>query len=153
MDEVAVYAVAGDGNAVKIHRGHRANPAITFASLCFIDGDSAQQEDHANGIWRLPGQCPESKVFNDVLNNRQNNIAVLTVACQRPTGHQNQVQQTIESVSLTNRDPHLLFAQVGIQVSFTPEAIVRGAFFSVWISEHIGDVDALMAPVLQALTI
>src|SRR5205085_4011386 len=53
LDEIGVYAVAGDGNAVRIHLGQMSNPAITFHSLCFIDGDSRQKEDIANRIYKL----------------------------------------------------------------------------------------------------
>ena len=54
-------------------------------------------------------------------------------------------------MSVTNRDPHLQFAQVGVKISFTPETIVRGGFLAVWISEHGAEVEALMAPVIEAL--
>jgi hypothetical protein len=38
-------------------------------------------------------------------------------------------------VANTNRDPHLLFAQIGAPIGLVSEEIVRGAFFSVWIQE------------------
>jgi hypothetical protein len=43
------------------------------------------------------------------------------------------VSQAIEEVSRTNRDPHLLFNQVGMKIGFVPEAIVRGAFLALWV--------------------
>ena len=151
MDQIAVYAVSGDGNAVKIHRGHRENPAIEFTSLCFIDGDSRQQENPGQGIYRLPGTAPESTVFNDVVNGLSSNLAVLTVSCQRPPEKQEEVKTAINEVSSTNRDPHLLFNQVGIKIGWVSEAIVRGAFFAVWMRQDWARVENLVEPVRLAL--
>jgi hypothetical protein len=87
-------------------------------------------------IYRLPGSNPESAVFDGVLQNIQNNIALLTAALQRPQSKQEEVRVAIRDVSHTNRDPHLLFSQVGAKIGFVPEATVSGAFISVWIEEH-----------------
>lgn len=132
-DQVEVHAVHGDGNAVSIHRGHIANPAITFKSLCVIDGDSQQREDNAAGIFRLPGAQPELSVFEAVLGRLNEDLAVLTVSCQRPPEAQELMRKVMEEVAYTNRDPHLLFNQVGIKIGFVPEAIVRGAFLALWV--------------------
>jgi hypothetical protein len=136
-DHVAVYAVHGDGNAVGTHRGHKANPAIQFKSLCVIDGDSAQAEDVPNGVIRLPGAMPESTVFESVLSRLNEDIALLTVSCQRAPEKQDQVQQAMEEVIRTNRDRHLLFSQLGIKIGFVPEMIVRGAFLSLWVRNNV----------------
>jgi hypothetical protein len=37
VNEIGVYAVAGDGNAVRLQTGHRDNPAVETESLCYID--------------------------------------------------------------------------------------------------------------------
>jgi predicted ATPase len=136
LDEIGIYAVSGDGNAVKTHLAQMVNPAILFNSVCFIDGDSEQKEDAANGIYRLPGETPESTIFDAVLGNLENNIALLTIACQRSSEKQGFVANEIKKVSIANRDPHLLFNQVGINIGFVPESIVKGAFLSVWIQEN-----------------
>jgi len=151
IDEVGIYAVAGDGNAVKTHTGHMLNPAISFHSLCLIDGDSKQKEDASKGIYRLPGSSPESTIFDSVLSNLNSNIALLTIACQRSISKQDEVAEKIKQVSHTNRDPHLLFNQIGLKIGFVSEPIVRGAFLSVWIQENQSEVEKIVKPILEAL--
>jgi predicted ATPase len=135
-DQVEVHAVHGDGNAVSTHRSHSSNPAITFQSLCVIDGDSQQAEDFPQGIIRLPGDQPERTVYNSVMDDLDSNIAILTVSCQRDPAAQEQVRNAVIQRASTNRDPHLLFNQVGVDIGFIPEAIVRGAFLAIWIRQN-----------------
>lgn len=151
IDQIGIYAVSGDGNAVRIHMGHISNPSVSFHSLCFIDGDSHQQEKATNSIYRLPGQLPELTIFNSVITNLDKNIALLTVACQRPLEKQDQVRSAIRDISHTNRDPHLLFSQVGEKIGFIPEAVVRGAFLSIWIQENRSEANQIADYVIQAL--
>ena len=132
-DQVEVHAVQGDGNAVKTHRGHMSNPAVKFKSLCVIDGDSQQAEDRDAGVIRLPGTQPELAVFEEIRNRLDRDLAVLTVSCQRAPEAQELVNRVLEEVAQTNRDPHLLFNQIGIAIGFVPEAIVRGAFLALWV--------------------
>jgi predicted ATPase len=142
-DQVEVHAVHGDGNAVTTHRGHIANPAISFKSLCIIDGDSQQHEDVSAGVLRLPGGQPERTVFEAVRRRLDQDLAILTVSCQRPPEAQALVRRWIDEVARTNRDPHLLFNQVGIHIGFVPEAIVRGAFFALWVRSNTGFCNTL----------
>lgn len=132
-DQVEVHAVHGDGNAVSTHRGHMKNPAMKFKSLCVIDGDSEQIDDAKNGVIRLPGTQPELAVFSDVCSRIDQDLAVLTVSCQRAPDAQDQVSKVLKEVARTNRDPHLIFNQVGMKIGFVPESIVRGAFFALWV--------------------
>lgn len=131
-DQLEVHAVAGDGNAVSIHKSHAANPSIKFKSLCIIDGDSSQDSDETKGILRLPGTQPERSVFDNILQNINSILALLTVSCQLPPGSQEHVRQVVESVSRTNRDPHIIFNQIGMELGFVSEVIIRGAFLTLW---------------------
>lgn len=151
FEEIGVYPVHGDGNAIKIHEGHKLNPAVNFDSLCFIDGDSKQTEKNESGIYRLPGSVPELTVFNSVVANLNNNIALLTAGCQRPISQQTNVAEVVREVSRTNRDPHLLFTQVGIRLGFVPVEIIQGAFISIWIQENTQAVDNIAAPISDIL--
>jgi len=151
FDQLEVYAVSGDGNAKRIHTGHRENPALSSISFCYIDGDSEQVEDNDIGVYRLPGRQPESSIVDDVCQHLDDDLAVLTVSCQRPPEAQQVVRDAINSVRSTNRDPHLLFSQIGMKIGFVSEIIVRGAFFAVWIRRNNHSVDALVQPILQAL--
>lgn len=144
-DQVEVHAVHGDGNAVVTHRGHASNPAVQFKSLCVIDGDSQQRDSAADGVIRLPGSKPELAVFDGIRERLDQDLAILTVSCQRPPEAQELVQRTLDEVARTNRDPHLLFNQVGIKIGFVPEAIIRGAFLALWVRanpEFCGDLSA-----------
>jgi hypothetical protein len=146
-EQVEVHAVAGDGNAVTTHRGHISNPAIKFKSLCVIDGDSRQPEDAANGVIRLPGSNPELTVFEDVRKRLDTDLAVLTVSCQRAPEAQTLVRQSMDEVVRTNRDPHLIYNQLGIKIGFVPESIVRGAFLALWVRNNSEFCEALASKV------
>ncbi|HHB75114.1 MAG TPA: hypothetical protein ENK84_01015 [Desulfobulbus sp.] len=147
FEEVEVHAVKGDGNAVRIHKSHITNPAISTQSLCFVDGDSRQTDCEDEGIHKLPGTQPELTVFDTVMQSLDSNIAILTVACQRAPESQEQMRQAIEEVHRTNRDPHLLFSQIGIKIGFVPEVIIRGAFLSLWIRENSDLADSIVSPI------
>lgn len=144
-DQVEVHAVHGDGSAVSTHRGHMANPAVSFKSLCVIDGDSQQREDVVAGVVRLPGAQPELAVFESVHARLDEDIAILTVSCQRAPDSQELVRRAMEEVSRTNRDPHLIFNQLGIKIGFVSETIVRGAFLALWVRTNADFCNALAA--------
>ena len=135
-EQLEVHAVAGDGNAVSTHCGHMQNPSIQFKSLCIIDGDSKQSEDENSGILRLPGKQPELSVFDSIQQNLVRDLAVLTVSCQRAPEAQEQVKRAMEEIISTNRDPHLLFNQLGISIGFVPESTIRGAFLAIWVRNN-----------------
>ena len=143
-DQIEVHAVAGDGNAVKIHNNRRADPTAGYRSLVVIDGDSQQREDLAEGVFRLPGQRPETEVFKAIHKNLVVNAALLTVSLQLHQDKQPVVKQTLDSIACTHRDPHLLFSQVGIQLGFISEEIVRGAFVSMWLRGCLAEFKPLI---------
>ena len=135
-DQIEVHAVHGDGNAVATHRGHMTNPAVKFKSLCIIDGDSKQNDDREAGIIRLPGAQPERTVFDGVRGKLDEDLAILTVSCQRAPEAQDHVNSVIQDISSSNRDPHVIFNQIGIRIGFVPEAIIRGAFLALWVRRN-----------------
>lgn len=133
--QIEVHALAGDGNAIKIHNSHLENPAISSQSACIIDGDSQQKEDESKNIFRLPGNIPEREVFDEVYKHIDNDITKLTVACQLSSTQQSEFRKVIDEVNSTNRDPHLLFIQIGDRMQLTPESTIKGAFITYWM-EH-----------------
>ena len=151
IEEIGVYAVGGDDKAVKIHLGHISNPSVQFRSLCFVDGDSQQMNDSQNMIFRLPGEIPEVTVFNSVIKNLDKNITLLTIACQRSLDKQSQVAASIQSISRTNRDHHLLFNQVGQLNGFVPDEIIRGAFLSIWVQENPDETERIVEHIRKSL--
>jgi len=44
------------------------------------------------------------------------------------------VKHVVREVNQTNRDPHLLFSQVGQKAGLIPAAIVSSAFIGLWIA-------------------
>mgnify|MGYP005666797891 CR=1 FL=1 len=149
--QVEVYAVAGDGNAVNTHCSHRKNPAIEFKSMCIIDGDSSQQDNESEYIYRLPGEQPEMAVYDNLLSKLDEQIALLTVSCQRSPESQDKVRAVVENIVRTNRDPHVIFNQFGIEIGFVSEDIVRGAFLSLWIRNNDSYCEKLSSQVLGLL--
>jgi hypothetical protein len=134
-DQIEIHAVAGDGNAVRIHRNRLDDPSARHRSLCILDGDSQQVDDIELGIVKLRGLQPELSVFNDIFGQLDNNIALLTVSLQLPPTKQDVVARTIHEVASTNRDPHLIFNQIGIKLGFLPENVVKGAFVNLWLRD------------------
>lgn len=134
IDEIGVYAVSGQSRALNIHLSHRSNPAVAgkLKSLCIVDGDSSVAEDQAQGILKLPGQVPESEVFNYVNSNLDTLAMKLAVALHLSAAKEEHVKVVVRTVSLHNRDPHLLFSQVGMKAGLIPTNIVSSAFISLW---------------------
>jgi energy-coupling factor transporter ATP-binding protein EcfA2 len=149
VDQVDVFSVSGDGNAVKIHTTRKADPTTRHRSLCVLDGDSKQKDDPHQGIYRLPGDQPEAHVYGQVQDRLDTNLALLTVSLQLPSAKQDVVREAVNSIASTNRDPHLLFNQLGIELGFVPEAIVRGAFLSMWVREAKAAFDPLVAHIVK----
>jgi AAA15 family ATPase/GTPase len=150
FEQIGVYALNGDGVAVGVHQSHSIDPSVSFKSICIVDGDSKQGVDDTKGIFRLPGEMPELTVFNEVVRNLENNLAVLTAACHVPLEKQETVRNAIAEVSYANRDSHLLFNQVGQRLSLIPEKTISGAFLTIWISEHQEEVERVATHIRNA---
>lgn len=151
LEEIGIFTLGGDGNAVKIHETHSLNPSISFKSICIIDGDSKQKDDENKMIYRLPGDAPESTVFNSVVSNLATNLAQLTVSCQVQISKQGFVEEVVQEVSRTNRDPHLLFSQIGLKLGFISEEIIQGAFLSIWAQENPKEVEKIFTYIAKIL--
>lgn len=152
-DRVEVHTVWGDGNAVKVHQNRSQDPTTQCRSLCIIDGDSQQKDDHELGILRLPGRQPESTVFGEVVDSVSVNISLLTVSLHLPNDKQAVVIGVLNEIASTNRDPHLLFSQVGLNLGFIPEAIVMSAFVSLWIRGHADDLEPIVNRIKEEISI
>lgn len=137
LSEIGVYALGGDGRAHSVHIGHRENPAISnVQSICVLDGDSSKPEDLDKRVIRLPGKVPESVVFDYVRENIDQLAMKLAVALHLPAEKESHVKQAVINVSLSNRDPHLIFNQIGQSLGFISESIVTSAFISLWASDN-----------------
>ncbi|MGY3578855.1 AAA15 family ATPase/GTPase [Bradyrhizobium sp. USDA 4504] len=136
IDEIGVYAVSGDGQAYGIHTSHQRNPAVSgkLKSACILDGDSPKPADEAAGVIKLPGQAPEAEVFNYVASNLDTLSMKLAVALHLQPDQEEKVRRIVIEVNQTNRDPHLLFSQVGQKAGLIPVAIVSSAFIGLWMA-------------------
>lgn len=131
-DAVSIHPMKGDGTAVKVHKNHNLDPSVGQRSVCVIDGDSEQKDDPSEYIFRLPGQCPESAVYDYILDHMDNISGELAVSLLKPYEFESQLKTDIRSVRYTNRDSHLLYAQLGKKIGFVPEMRVKEAFLTIW---------------------
>ncbi|MBM3143180.1 MAG: AAA family ATPase [Chloroflexi bacterium] len=143
MDAVSVHAMEGNGTAVRVTRDHNIDPTVQQPSVCLIDGDSKQDVDEKDNIYRLPGESPEAYIYDKVLEKIKDVAGELAVALLRPYEKEAEVTEIIKSVRLTNRDPHLLYSQVGRRLGLIPEARVREAFITVWARAYPEEVNAI----------
>jgi predicted ATPase len=155
IEEIGAYAVSGEGRAFSIHDGHRKNPAINkkLRSICVLDGDSSKDEDLTSGVIKLPGALPENVVFNYVRLQIGALSMQLAVALHLAPEKDAAIQKVVEEVSMSNRDPHLLFSQVGLKAGMIPANIVSSAFIGLWLTgnkESASRISAFIKSNLEA---
>ncbi|MCB9184333.1 MAG: AAA family ATPase, partial [Flavobacteriales bacterium] len=113
VDHIQVHGMEGDGTAVKIHLAHNLNPSVSTKSVCLIDGDSKQQENHADLVFRLPGDMPERYLYDRVMDAWDRVGGRLCVALLQPFERSEQVKNQIQDVRMSNSDAHVLYSQIG----------------------------------------
>ncbi|MGV3459655.1 MAG: ATP-dependent nuclease [Flavobacterium sp.] len=147
-DEIQVHKMEGDGVAVKVNKFHNVNPTRTHNSICIVDGDSEQRESDDDKVYRLPGESPESYIYDLVLERVNSTtdsvIGELTVALHKPYEIQEQIKDILNDVRRTNRDYHLLFSQVGRRLGFISEIVVKSAFLNIWLRNFPADVERVL---------
>lgn len=153
FEQIGVYAVKGQSQAHAIHLHHRANPSINnkLKSMCILDGDSTHSEDNDKDVIKLPGQVPEAEVFNYVHENINHLSMLLAAGLHLSPEKDEMVKGIVNDVALTNRDPHLLFNQVGQRAGLIPTAIVSSAFINLWIDGNVEKVGEISAKIGKAL--
>ncbi|MGE0084878.1 MAG: AAA family ATPase [Desulfococcaceae bacterium] len=150
---VGVFKCGNDSKAVSIHKNHLIDPSTKSISLCVLDGDSSEEADEDRGIYKLPGTMPETEIFNYVHNNITSFLAVLTASLHIPLGRQDLVANVLKKVSCTNRDQHLIFNQIGIDLGLISEELVRSAFLSIWNSSNLEKMKTILERVKSKLNI
>lgn len=143
MDAISVHAMEGDGTAVKVHLSHNEDPSVDQVSVCLIDGDSLKQENEDKLIYRLPGESPESYIYDKVWEKLDELVGELAVSLLRRYEEQQKIAEIIRSVRKTNRDSHLLFSQVGKKLGFLAEDRVKEAFITLWARSYQDEVKAI----------
>ncbi|NJL55231.1 hypothetical protein HC928_08625 [bacterium] len=151
MDAVSFHAMEGDGTAVTVHRGRKHDPSVPQPSVCLIDGDSSCLESPTESIYRLPGQSPESYIYDKVIEKLDEVSGELAVALLRPYEEEARVAEIVRSVRNTNRDPHLLYSQVGKRLGLIPEARVKEAFITLWARTFPAEVQDIVQPFVDKI--
>lgn len=151
MDEIGVYALSGDSQAYATHKSHAQNPSISITSMAILDGDSDKPEEPEDGVFKLPGSVPEAAVFDYVRTNIATLSMQLAVAMHLSPEKEAMVRGVVEEVSHTNRDPHLLFSQVGQRAGLVPTSLVSSAFISLWINGNSNEVKRLADAIAENL--
>lgn len=152
--EIDVYGMAGDGTSVTVNHNNNINPSKKCPSICIIDGDSAQTESDKDSVYRLPGEMPESYIFDQVMeliDGADSKIGELTVALHRPFEKQNDIREVITKIGKTCRDRHLIFNQIGKEIGFVSEIVVVSAFLNLWIQYYKEDVQPLLDVISNSL--
>jgi hypothetical protein len=151
LDHVEVHAMEGDGIAVAVNQHHNTDPSIKIPSVCYIDGDSKQNDSADKKVYRLPGEAPESYVFDQVLSVWQEFGGKISVALLQRFENAVGVHEICKQVRLTNRDPHLLFSQVGERLGLIPESTVAAAFANIWAQAHSTERARIIDPIKDSL--
>jgi predicted ATPase len=150
-DGIEVHAMLGDGTAVKVNRNHNIDPACRFPSACIVDGDSEQAVSAADRVFRLPGGQPEAHVFDQVLEKSAALGGILSVRLLQPHAAADKVIATLRELRRLNRDPHVLFAEIGHAFGLLPESTVRDAFLATWVEAYPDDCAAVLEPLTPLL--
>ena len=153
LDAIEIYAMGGDGTAVKANKFHNADPSTSIKSICIIDGDSRQRDNEEERVFRLPGEAPELHVFDEIVDKLDECSAILAVRCMRGYKDANEVKETVLSVSRTNRDHHLVFGQIGEKIGFIDENIIENAFLSTWSEKYEEEAKEMIKKIKQYLPV
>jgi predicted ATPase len=160
---VKIHSLGGAAPARDHTRFHNSNPTKGFPAVCLLDGDKRGEDGYVperipqqshdgdgariNDIVFASGETsPEEAVIQQVYDNLDivpNLLGKLTLAMQLDTPMQGRVRSSIEERIKTNRDRHVIFAQIGEDLDFLSEALVQRAFITTWAYAFPGEVDAI----------
>jgi predicted ATPase len=136
-DEIAIFEMAGDSRVITMNKQNNLNPVAKCKSICFIDGDSQQNDSADEKIYRLPGHNPESYILKDVFDiTEQYNEYLLSkelslLLQKRPEDCETILDIMDASISDIG-DPHLIFDKIGNKIGYTHSFVVKNAFLRFW---------------------
>jgi AAA15 family ATPase/GTPase len=133
-DEIEIYSMDGDGSAVLMNKHNIHSPTTKCKSICFIDGDSKQQNGDKDKIYLLPGKCPEQYIVEEVctLISQEEKLKELTSLLHKKPTDSTIIHEKIEKIKLSCRDFHLYFAQLSDEIGYISEDVARDAFLHLW---------------------
>lgn len=144
LDAIEIYPMGGDGAAVAANKHHNLDPSSTVKSICIIDGDSQQTESEEDLVYRLPGEAPETFIFDQIVDKLEECAPTLSLRLSHRYTEAKDIANIIRDVNNTNRDHHLLFSQIGERAGFISEDIVINAFLSTWCEFYESEVSKIM---------
>lgn len=148
---IEIHALGGDGNAVKANNANNDNPAKKAPSVCFIDGDSAQEADAAKHIFRFPGFYPEEYPYDQILKQFDTLGLKLCVALGWDNDSQKELKEKMEKVKRETRDYHLIYSKLGMELNLLGEDAVKNAFLNIWCQHHLEECRELIEPINDLL--
>lgn len=142
------HFVGGEANVRKFTIVQNDNPATSIPAIGFLDGDMRHSQDPGKKLFCLPGVGdPEIHIY-EVLAEAIDDIAPkLAIALSMPTSEQDRLRRVVPQILRTNRDPHLLFKELGDELEFMSAATVRTAFLGIWAELRTDEVDAICSPI------
>ncbi|KAF0969561.1 MULTISPECIES: ATP-dependent nuclease [Gordonia] len=168
---IEIHSLGGAAPARDHTRFHNENPLRRFLAIALLDGDKRAEggfadrqiteSADADGVDDAPkaGRAdivygpgdghPEAAVFEDIHDNFDvvgNLLGKLTIALQLDTPMQSRVRGSVEERRRTNRDIHIIFAQIGEDLDFLSESLVQRAFLSTWANTFPEKVAAVWDP-------
>ncbi|MEY8814212.1 ATP-dependent endonuclease [Micrococcus luteus] len=152
---IQVHAVGGEDHVIKLTKSHNKNPSIKFKAVGVLDGDMREKAAPEGLIFALPGDGdPELHILDSIagrINELSSRLAINLGL--RPTD-QSRVAEVTLSRKATNRDPHVVFAQIGDDLDYLGETFVGQAFAAQWVQAYTEEVDSLfdqIAPLMAAV--
>lgn len=137
FEAIEIYVMGGDGTAATVHRNRQRDPSAKTPSICIIDGDSRQKDSATDKVYRLPGEAPETYIYDSVVESLNKTIALLSVRLSHKVTDQDYIRKIVEENRMSNMDHHLLFAQLGEKLGFLSENLVVEQFLTTWSEENV----------------
>lgn len=125
-----IHLAGGYPYLVEATKHHNRNSSITKRAVAVVDGDVSIEANQE--VLKLPGQIPESVVFDFVCQNVDALVSLIQQRCQYPNLTQDAIVKCVKRVSIDNTDPHLLFRKFGEELGFLSELVVRRGFISIY---------------------
>jgi AAA domain, putative AbiEii toxin, Type IV TA system len=139
-----VHKLGGAGVVRKLTIAHNDNPSIAFKAMGIVDGDVPSEVDEERHVYAFPGTGdPELHVANAVADKLDSVAARLALNLGLRSSDQQRVADAVRSRILTNRDPHLVFEQIGEDLDFLGGEAVAHAFLTQWAENYPEEVVAI----------
>lgn len=136
LHSVEIHAGGGYPHAWQVTKMHNKNPAIKSKAFCVLDGDVDEEENSGKSLFKLPGCVPEEEVYQFVLDNINDFASQLKQRCQLPGMTQDKIAEILAKVRIRTNDPHQLYEELGNDLGYVSEIIIRRAFISIYVEKN-----------------